>query len=169
MDEIWKDVVGYEGLYQVSNLGRVKSLNYRRKGIEHVLKPAGVGAGYLGVSLSKNRKAKQIRVHRLVAIAFLDNPERFPEINHKDEDKKNNCADNLEWCNRKYNMNYGSMKVRLSSGYNCCKVYCVELGETFKSAAHAERKTKASNSHILKCCKKIRKTAGGYHWRYAEA
>lgn len=106
--EIWKPVVEYEGLYEVSSRGRVKSLNYQgKKGKEGMLKLSKKKDGYLGVALTKNKKIKHLRVHRLVAEAFIPNYDNYPIINHKDENPSNNCVDNLEWCTYKYNMNYG--------------------------------------------------------------
>ena len=121
MNEEWRTIEGYEGLYEVSNLGRVRSLdmyvkcgygNYRlHKG--KVLSPTKDTNGYLRVVLSCNGKHKSITVHRLVAQTFILNPDNLPEVNHKDEDKTNNNVDNLEWCNRKYNINYGSRKDKV--------------------------------------------------------
>lgn len=104
MQEIWKDVCGYEGLYQVSSFGNVKSVN-RKKQI--LLKLKKNKEGYCRVGLSKNKKQKWFSVHKLVAMAFLENVENFPCINHKDENKLNNQVENLEWCSYKYNNNYG--------------------------------------------------------------
>ena len=114
--EIWRDVVGYEGLYQVSNLGRVKSLPKYHYKYEKLLHPTVKKRdGRVSVMLSKpTSKRKRISIHRLVAMAFLDNPHNYPEINHKDENPQNNCVDNLEWCTRKYNMNYGTTPKRLN-------------------------------------------------------
>ena len=106
--EIWRDVVGYEGLYKVSNFGRIKSLP--RNGTvkyERLLRQKVGNNGYCTVALSKHNKTKYKSVHRLVAEAFLDNPKDLPLINHKDENKLNNCVDNLEWCDAHYNMTYG--------------------------------------------------------------
>lgn len=105
MDEVFRPVEGYEGLYEVSNLGRVKSLKW---GKERILKPGMDGCGYLKANLYKEGKIKHFMVHRLVAQAFIPNPEGLPQINHKDEDKTNNRVDNLEWCTAKYNSNYGT-------------------------------------------------------------
>ena len=105
MNEIWKDIVGYEGLYQVSNLGNVKRINFFKK--ERFVIPCSKGSGYLYVSLSKNNKQKNFYIHRLVATAFIENPDNLPVINHKDENRSNNIVDNLEWCTQKYNCNYG--------------------------------------------------------------
>lgn len=110
MIEEWKNITGYEGLYQVSNLGRVKSLNYKGNGTEWILKGYVKKDGYEVVTLMKDGIRKYCRVHRLVALAFLPNPDNLPQINHKDEDKLNNCADNLEWCTGSYNTKYSSYK-----------------------------------------------------------
>ena len=103
--EIWKDIKGYEGLYQVSNLGRVKSFQNHRVFIR---KQSHNKKGYLVLVLSKNNKNIQCRVHRLVAEAFLPNPNNYPCINHKDESRTNNTVDNLEWCTVQYNNYYGT-------------------------------------------------------------
>ena len=109
MIEDWKDIPGYEGLYVVSNNGRVMNVRSGR-----VLRGIVNNLGYIMVGLSKSGKVKMISVHRLVAEAFIKNPDNLREVNHKDEDKSNNNVDNLEWCDRKYNVNYGSRmdKVR---------------------------------------------------------
>ena len=119
-EEIWRPVVGYEGLYEVSSYGRVRSLdmyvkvgygNYRlHKG--KVLSPAKDTGGYLKVNLYCNGKQKTIDVHRLVAQAFLPNPDNLPQVNHKDENKTNNRVENLEMCNAKYNLSYGTRNIR---------------------------------------------------------
>ena len=120
MTEIWKDIVGYEGLYQVSNLGNVKRLKgYKGRGKgyiveEHIIQPSINSRGYQNVILCKNGKTKTFTMHRLVAIAFLYNSDNLPEVNHKDEDKTNNCVDNLEWCTAKYNVNYGTRNKKCS-------------------------------------------------------
>lgn len=106
MDEIWKDIVGYEGLYQVSNKGRVKSLRYYGGNNEQIKSLGLRSDGYLNVSLSKNGKAISKSVHRLVAVAFIPNPENLEMVNHIDENKENNCVENLEWCTRSYNQIY---------------------------------------------------------------
>lgn len=117
MIEDWKDIPGYEGLYVVSNNGRVMNVRSGR-----VLRGIVSNLGYIKVGLSKSGKVKMVSVHRLVADAFIKNPDNLREVNHKDEDKTNNIVDNLEWCDRKYNNNYGSRmdKVRKTkelSGY----------------------------------------------------
>ena len=109
MKEIWKDIKGYEGLYQVSNLGRVKRVTTGR-----VLKQFPNKQGYLLVSLCKTGKQKSFAIHRLVAQAFILKPENKPEVNHIDEDKTNNMVSNLEWCTRVENNNYGTRTERIS-------------------------------------------------------
>ena len=106
--EIWKDIEGYEGLYQVSNLGRVKSLKVSKIKSERIRKSYQQSSGYISIVLCKNGKVTNHKIHRLVANAFIDNPDNLPEINHKDENKANNCVDNLEWCDSSYNKNYGT-------------------------------------------------------------
>ena len=118
MNEIWKEI---DDRYSVSNLGRVKS-NYANK--ERILKPTPDARGYLKVDLRHGEIRKGMMVHRLVALAFIENPnpENFKEVNHKDEDKTNNCVDNLEWCDTIYNCNYGTRNKR--KGDNCKKPVC---------------------------------------------
>ena len=124
MAEIWKAVTGYEGLYEVSSLGNVRSLDrvIRSKHNGTTLKKGRIltpfyeeKKGYYQVALSKDGKEKKQRIHRLVATAFLDNPFNYTDINHKDEIKTNNKMDNLEWCTREYNNNYGTKPQRTSA------------------------------------------------------
>lgn len=152
-----KEIEGYKD-YSVDEQGNVWSLKTGR-----VLKPEIHTNGYLRVGLFKDGKQKHYRVHRLVAETFIPNPLGLPEVNHIDEDKTNNCVDNLEWCDSKYNMNYGTAINRRSK-----PVVCVELNKTFKSIMEAERELGISNKKIVDCCKGKRKTTGGYHWRYKE-
>lgn len=173
--EIWKDVKDYEGLYQVSNLGRVKSLNYRRTGKERILKP--YGNVYLQVKLHKDGNREQPLVHVLVATAFLDNPDNLPEVNHKNENPKNNCVENLEWCSSKYNTNYGTRNKRISEKMTnnpkiSKPVFSVDketgLIMYWESAHEAERCTGISNGNIINCCQGKQKSAGGHIWFYAD-
>ena len=113
MNEIWKDIKGYEGSYQVSNLGRVKSLNYHRCGFERILE-IDSSSQYETIMLYKNGSRTRFLIHRLVASAFIPNPNNYPVVNHIDEDKSNNRVDNLEWCTQQYNVNYGTGLDRLS-------------------------------------------------------
>lgn len=113
--EQWKPIVGYEGLYEVSNLGRVKSLNYNHTGVEKIMRQQKERNGYLRVGLYRDGKHKIFLVHRLVATAFIPNPIGFNEINHINEDKANNCVENIEWCDCKYNNNYGTRNERAAA------------------------------------------------------
>lgn len=124
MQEIWKDIKNYEGLYKVSNLGNVKSLPKkagRSNRKEKILNFNKNSKGYLRVELSKDKKRKQCLVHRLVAETFIPNYNNLPQINHKDENKENNYIDNLEWCDNKYNNNYGTRNQRLSISHKIRK------------------------------------------------
>ena len=122
-NEIWKDVIGFEDAFQVSNLGRIKrkafnfnifnGVNSFRKA--HIVKPQLRVGGYYHVSLSYKGKVYTKLIHRLVAMAFIPNPCNLPRVNHKDENPSNNCIDNLEWCDQKYNSNYGTNGQRISS------------------------------------------------------
>lgn len=113
MEEIWKDIKGYEGLYQVSNFGRVRSLGHDKWHKGKVLKHHIDGKGcYFMVNLHKNNKMQHFNIHRLVACAFIPNPNNYPCVNHKDECKTNNCANNLEWCDYSYNALYGGAQYR---------------------------------------------------------
>lgn len=114
--EKWKSIPGYEGLYEVSSYGRVRSLErydrFNRKIVSKLLKPSYNTSGYYVVRLCNNGFMKSKLIHRLVAEAFIPNPDNLPMINHRDEDKTNNVADNLEWCDLKYNNNYGTLQQR---------------------------------------------------------
>jgi hypothetical protein len=113
MKEIWKDIPNYEGLYQISNLGRVKSLSRKWSPRETVLKAEGKSEEYLHVSLWKDRTSSHLYIHRCVAELFIPNPNNLPYVNHKDENKRNNTVDNLEWCSAQYNSNYGTRNERV--------------------------------------------------------
>lgn len=171
MEEIWKTAI-YDGEvfegYEVSNYGRVRSLNYRGHGKIQVLKPRVDRGGYLQIDLRKGGKRKTCRVHRLAAYAFIpnDNPTEKIEVNHVDENKANNHVSNLEWCTREQNCNHGTRTER-SVKARSKKVKCVETGEVFESAYEVERKTGLTQSGVWACCKGKYKTCGGYHWEYA--
>ena len=118
--EIWKDVKGYESLYQVSNLGRIRSI---KNGIK-IKKQYERPNGYMQVCLCQNGKITTYKTHRLVAEAFIPNINNLPEVNHKDENKINNCVDNLEWCTSSYNKNYGTRNTKCMHTKRCsCKMY----------------------------------------------
>lgn len=162
MKEIFKDIQGYEGLYQISTHGNVKSLKY---GKERILKPAKDKKGYLYVGLSKQGKLKLYKVHRLVGIVFLPNPNNLPEINHRDEDKVNNDCSNLEWCDVKYNRNYGTRTER-SALSQSKQVMCLETGKVYPSTIEVERQLGFLRGNIASACRGRLKQAYGFHWRY---
>ena len=178
MKEIWKDIQGYEGKYQVSNLGNVKSLNYHGTCKERILIPGKTTNGYLFVSLSKNSKVKNFKIHRLAAQAFIENTENLLEVNHIDENKLNNRVDNLEWCSHEYNINYGTRSARELETRKLKKCKNAErtvlqftkdgkFVNEYKSISEAERFTEINQGNICSCCKGRRyKTAGGYIWKY---
>lgn len=173
--EIWKPKKDYEGLYEVSNFGRVKSLNYRNTGRTELLNLFKDIGGYLKVGLNKNGKKKIFFVHRLVAETFIPNPNNLPFINHIDENKKNNSVDNLEWCTREYNNNYGtrnerSAKARING--KCSKKvlqFTLDgiLVKEWPSSKEVGRNG-YDGSNIRKCCRGERNSAHGYIWKYKE-
>lgn len=181
-NEEWRDVVGYEGIYMVSSLGRVASLRspYKnRNRIFHkkqkILKPSLRRKGYLAVTLSKEETPCPYLVHRLVAFAFIENKENLPFINHKDENPQNNRADNLEWCTNKYNCNYGGRNKRMGEtihNTSVCRKKVVQLTTDMKyvceyvSLVEASMITKTQRSCISQCCLGKNKTGGGYKWMY---
>ena len=165
--ENWKSIAGYEGLYEVSDLGRVKSLKF---GKEKILKSGKNTRGYLQVCLYKDCHTKHLLVHRIVAEAFIPNTQGLETVNHKDEDKTNNSVANLEWMSNKDNLNYGTRNKRVAESHSK-KVQMLdkstgELLATFPSTHEAERVTGIANQSISSCCKGKRKSAGGYVWRY---
>ena len=186
--EQWMDIVGYDGLYQVSSLGRVRSTDrivhyangrsahYR----ERIMKQKTNYRGYCLVGLNKNNKQRYYSVHRLVAAAFIPNPHGYAEVNHVDEDKLNNCAGNLEWCTAKYNCNYGTRTTRVAESLRQSTNHCASLKkpviavskggreiefDSLKSAA-AELGLHASN--ISSVISGRQKTSGGYTFKFSE-
>ena len=153
------------GLYQVSNLGRVKSLNYNHTKKEKILKPILINY-YYSVGLCKYGGIKHTRIHRLVAQTFIPNPDNLPCVNHKDENKLNNKVENLEWCTIQYNNNYNNHNVKINAKKRK-SVICIETKTVYKSITEAEKITKIK--HISDVCLGYRQTAGGYHWQYTEA
>ena len=187
MNEIWKDIEGYEGLYQVSNLGRVRSLNRitngkfgnrslcLRKG--RILKPRKISL-YTGVYLSKNGHVKNYTIHRLVAQAFIPNPQNKLEVNHIDGNKLNNKVDNLEWATRSENEQHayrtGLNKIRNGKDNKISKrilqidINTNKIINVFYGTGDIKRKYGYSSSPIIRCCNKQRKTAYKFIWKYDE-
>lgn len=166
MKEIYKEIEGYEGLYEVSNLGNVKSLISNK-----ILKPIKDKDCYLFVGLYQQGKLKHHRVHRLVAEAFIENPNNLTEINHKDENKQNNTIENLEWCTREYNLAYGthnqrSAASRINHPKRSKQVLCVETGKIYPSTRDVARQLGFSQGNISQYCNGKLKQAYGYTWKY---
>ena len=151
--EEWRDIKGYEGKYMVSNLGRVKSLNYKRTGKEKIMKGVDDGRGYLILSLYREGKGKTCKIHKLVAQAFLENPMGYNEVNHKNEDKADNRVENLEWCSRLYNINYGTRNKRSAEKLKGRK----QSEETIKKISEKMTGRKQSEEHIKKRIEKTSK------------
>ena len=185
MEEIWKDVVGYEGLYEVSNFGNVRSLfRYKKK-----LKWNICNNRYATVQLFKNKVGKRLLVHRLVAEAFLANPEKLPIVNHKDENKLNNYVNNLEWCTQGYNLSYNQghkkraerkrwfydeLSIKFKENNPAIKIPIIQMnldGEIIReweSIKEAIETLGYKSNHICECCKNKRKTSNGFRWKYKE-
>lgn len=178
MEEIWKNIKGYEGKYQISNLGRVKSIEreyivgngiYHRR--ERILKQIYDRDKYLRVCLCKNNTKRNYFVHRLVAQAFIPNSNNLPQVNHKNENKSDNSIENLEWCTQIYNVNYGTAMQRASMS-KCKKVNQYDLEGNFikqwNSLKEISDTIKLNFKTISKCCLGERKTAFGYKWEYSK-
>ena len=170
--EIWKDIPGWEGLYQASNFGRIRSVDrYDRLGRFHkgvIRQPGDNGKGYLVLPLKKDGRQTMTSVHRLVASTFLPNPNKLRDVNHIDGNKKNNRVDNLEWCSHRDNDLHAfkiGLKVPITK-----PVRCIETGEVFKSAKDAELfcGIKPGNGRVRAVCDNRygAKTCGGYHWEW---
>ena len=186
--EEWRDIKGYEGKYMVSNLGRVKSLNYNNTGKEEIMKGGDDGHGYLQVNLSKDGKVKNCRINRLVAQAFLENPQNLPEVNHKNEDKTDNRVENLEWCSKSYNINYGTRNKKAGKkiaeklkGRKLAEEHKKKLSKPvfsvnkesglimwWQSIREAEKCTGINKGSITLCCQGKRNSAGGHTWFYVD-
>ena len=175
--EVWKDIRDYEGLYQVSNWSRVRSLdryvNANNGSLQFkqgkILKTRQTWDGYLIVDLHKAGRIKTVKVHRLVAEAFIPNPDNLPQVNHKDENKQNNVVTNLEWCTNDYNYHYGTCIERKAKSKQIpIKQYTLdgEFVREWESAIQAEREGSFMSTTITKCCKGKQKTHKDYIWKY---
>ena len=177
MIEIWKDIKDYEELYQVSNFGRILSLNYRRTGKIRILKGLKDKDGYLNVCLCKNGKTKRAKIHRLVAQTFLPNPLNLPQVNHKDEDKTNNFVGtpendykdgNLEWKSHRDNLNHGTHNERMAKTKSKPVLQLSldgELIREYPSVAECGRNG-FNRGHVAACCRGEEKTHKGFRWKY---
>lgn len=174
MEEIWKDIPDYEGLYMVSNLGRVKSLSKYHHKREQILKNKLTKDGYYETTLFKNGKAKYIRTHRLVAFAFIPNTFNKEQINHIDGNKLNNCVENLEWCtlqeNKDHAIRTGLQDFIGEKNPKAKSVIQYDLNNNeiarFKTLREAMNKTGVLENKISTVCNHHRKTAGGYIWKF---
>ena len=174
MEEIWKQIEGYEGRYEISSLGRVKSFVVEKE-IGRLLSNIKTHLGYRTVRLYDGKgNSEWFPVHRLVAQAFIENPMNYPEVNHKDEVKDNNCVGNLEWCDRKYNVNYGTRIQRLSNSQinnellskKICSIDEYGRTEYYDSIGEAERQTGFSHSNIVRTLKGRTNHCGNRQWFY---
>ena len=179
----WKDIVGYENEYQINQFGEIRTLKDSPKLKKYdVLKPQiSKRNGYVYQMLYKNGKEKLLRVHRLVAMAFLPNPNNLPQVNHKDGNKQNNSVDNLEWCEQSDNMKHAyknglqipsenQRKAIINTNKlkqkKVCQIKDGEIINTFSGISEASRQTKISISCISRCCNLKRKSTNGYEWRF---
>ena len=162
--EIWKNVpiAEYDEIYLISSKGRLK--NIKRNKIHAICLDSD---GYPHYLLCNRGKRKAITAHRLVALAFIDNPNDLPCVNHKDENKLNNSVDNLEWCDVKYNNAYGTRNKRVSDANSqpIAQILNGEIIAVYRNSIEAERATGVDFSKIRLCCRGGRKTAGGYQWK----
>jgi hypothetical protein len=157
-----KDIKGFEGLYAVTSCGKIWSYKSGK-----FLTPGKATGGYLNVDLCKDGKRKTFLIHRLVAEAYLRNPDNLPQINHKDENKENNCWRNLEWCDEDYNVNFGTRNKRVSKKLSK-PIICVETGERFYGISECARQMNLYATSICKVLKGKIKQTGGYTFEYAE-
>ena len=181
--EIWREVVGYEGLYAVSNEGRIKSLErsdrFGRKYASKMLSTKKNNRGYVQIHLNKDGVCKMKLLHRIVAEAFISNPDNLPQVNHKDENKENNNVENLEWCDNLYNRRYGTGYQRSCEKHDykaialshSKKVIKYDLNgnvvDTYISAKEAGIQNKISDSYIRRNCYGKTKSVRGYIYQYA--
>ena len=164
--EIWKDAVGYEGFYKVSNKGnvysveRIDSINRKRGGF--TLEPRTTKRGYLDVNLCKNGILKRKLIHRLVAEAFIPDLKKYPGVNHKDEDKTNNNVENLEWCDTIYNNNHGTRNKRIGQKLSKkMKAVNVKTGEFITFSSGKEAINKGYSRAVYEACNGIYKSSNG--------
>lgn len=166
--EYWKTIPGYPN-YKVSNIGRVMKIYKHHPNL--IKRSRNTKTGYQVIMLSKGGVQTLFKVHRLVALAFIPNPNNYSEINHKNEDKTDNRVENLEWCTRKYNNNYGTLKSRIAKALSKPVLQLSIDGKvlkSFDSVREASRYTGISSPRIGHCCKHHShyKTAGGFKWEY---
>lgn len=175
--EVWKDIEGYEGYYQISNFGRVKSLKRKvwvskrqiyRELSERILKQGEDPNGYFRVVLNESAISKTFKVHRLVAIHFKENPKKLPFVNHKDENSKNNHYTNLEWCTPKYNANYGTRNKRMAEAKEKTVIQTTLDGIFVREWKSIKELGIAgfNQGNVSSCCLGKRKTHKGYKFYF---
>ena len=167
-EEIWCPIKGYEGLYEVSDQGRVKSLKFRK---ERIMKQLITPKGYIRVGLRKNGYQKMCKVHRLVAQTFIPNPQNLPQVNHIDENPSNNKVENLEWCDAKYNNNYGTHNRRIADKKSKPVIQYTKSGELvreWKSIKDVERNLGYYSQNISQCCTGRYKSAYNFIWKFKD-
>lgn len=157
MQEVWKPIKGFEGLYEVSNFGRIKNRHGR------ILKPRLYDNKYLYVILYRKQAYKNFRVHRITAQTFIPNPLNFPEVNHKDGNKLNNNCLNLEWCTRQENIRHSN---NILGNSHCRPIMCLETRQIFNSIKNAAKFYNIDPSSLTKHLKGKYKISCGYHWKY---
>ena len=179
MTEIWRDIEGYEGFYQVSSKGQIRSLHFRHSNRVQIMKQQVVKGPYYTIEFNLNRKRDIKYVHRIVAKAFPEICGEYfegAECNHKDENGLNNCVENLEWCTPQYNYNYGtrlkrSLETKKKNGKRNIAVYQLDMDGNFikrwDSATIAAENIGAHQGHISSCLTGKRQSAYGFKWRYA--
>ena len=160
MKEIFMDIKGYEGKYQVSNLGNIRNIKTGR-----IMKQHKTKEGYMRIALCKNNKYKKYYVHRLVLETFKPNSNNELQVNHIDENKENNTLENLEWMTAKENANHGTRTERAAKGH-MIPVYCITNNKVYKSATEAARQLNLHSGSVTACCKNKHKTAAGYEFKY---
>lgn len=180
MKEVWKsvDIPGFEKLYEISNYGRLKALeriiHHKHKDEirkEHFITLCNDKDNYKIAVLKGNGIKKTIKIHRLVASAFIPNPNNYKEVNHKDENKTNNNVNNLEWCSHSYNMLYGTRGIRTGNKLKkSINQYDLDGNfiRTWNGSKDIKKEINICNTSVLKCCRNKQKTAGGYIWKFKE-
>ena len=168
--EEWKEVYGFDHLYEISNYGHLRTKYAGKRGYTkdyRNIEPINNGNGYLRFNLKCNGVQRTVYVHKLVAEYFIENPNGYTEVNHKDEDKTNNHVNNLEWCTHKYNSNYGTRNER-ASRLNCKRIRCIETEQIFQSITEAAKEMNVVKTSISNCVNGRSATAAGYTWEYVD-